>query len=98
MSYIMDVIIDADHPCLDGHFPGNPVVPGVVILDKVREAIQSWKPDFRISSFPNLKFLQPLLPSQQFQMEFEENKGKYHFFCRINDRLIAKGEIRLELL
>ena len=98
MNSLTDVSIAKDHPCLAGHFPGNPVVPGVVILDKVREAIQIKKSGFRISSFPSVKFLQPLLPSQEFKIEFDESKGKYRFSCRSNDKLIAQGEIRLESL
>ncbi len=33
--------IAADHPCLPGHFPGRPVVPGVVVLDHVLAAIEA---------------------------------------------------------
>jgi 3-hydroxymyristoyl/3-hydroxydecanoyl-(acyl carrier protein) dehydratase len=94
----MDVSIAKDHPSLVGHFPGNPVVPGVVILDKVRLAIQSKQPGFRISHLPNVKFLHPLLPAQQFQIEIEEHQNKYRFSCRTNNSLIAQGEIKLEFI
>ena len=33
--------VAADHPALPGHFPGRPIVPGVVILDHVQQAIES---------------------------------------------------------
>jgi 3-hydroxyacyl-[acyl-carrier-protein] dehydratase len=31
--------ISADHPSLPGHFPGTPIVPGVVILDEILAAL-----------------------------------------------------------
>ena len=37
----MQFVIAADHPSLPGHFPGQPVVPGVVVLERVLEAIES---------------------------------------------------------
>ena len=34
------VTIGADHPSLAGHFPGHPVVPGVVMLGEIMKAIR----------------------------------------------------------
>lgn len=36
----MQFTIDPDHPSLAGHFPGRPIVPGVVLLERVLEAIE----------------------------------------------------------
>ena len=35
----MQFSIPADHPSLPGHFPGQPIVPGVVVLERVLEAV-----------------------------------------------------------
>src|SRR3546814_2617840 len=37
----MSFVIAADHPSLPGHFPGRPLVPGVVVLDRVLDAIEA---------------------------------------------------------
>src|SRR5437879_10590804 len=39
MSFEISRAIRADHPSLAGHFPGTPIVPGVVILDEVAAAL-----------------------------------------------------------
>jgi 3-hydroxymyristoyl/3-hydroxydecanoyl-(acyl carrier protein) dehydratase len=34
-----DIVIAADHPAFAGHFPGDPIVPGVLLLDETLHAI-----------------------------------------------------------
>lgn len=53
----------ADHPALAGHFPGNPLLPGVVLLDEAIASIERARGmtfgTFRLAS---VKFLQPVKP------------------------------------
>jgi len=36
----VSLVIAHDHPALPGHFPGNPIVPGALLLDEVAAAVQ----------------------------------------------------------
>lgn len=64
------------HPALAGHFPGHPIVPGVVILDRVVQALNEFLPlPVRITAFPQIKFIAPLAPSQTFFIDFQR-KGE----------------------
>ena len=35
-----DLAIDADHKIFEGHFPGQPVVPGVCLMQMVKELLE----------------------------------------------------------
>ncbi len=35
-----DLIINADHKIFEGHFPGQPVVPGVCMMQMVKEIVE----------------------------------------------------------
>lgn len=75
--------IGADHPCLPGHFPGAPVVPGVLILDEVLRASSA-------RSIAWAKFHAPLMPDEEFAIQIE---GK-RFSVRRGETLIASGALR----
>jgi 3-hydroxyacyl-[acyl-carrier-protein] dehydratase len=64
-SIQVSFVIDADHPALPGHFPGVPVVPGVMLLDRVIDAASDWLDgEVHVESIQQAKFLQPLAPGQ----------------------------------
>ncbi len=90
-----DLCIPAEHPCLPGHFPGQPVVPGVVLLDRVAAAIQAhW--GRRIAALPQAKFLAPLLPQQVARLEIGEvTPTRLRFRISRDGAPIASGEVEL---
>lgn len=87
--------IPSSHPCLPGHFPGNPVVPGVVILDEVLNAARQHSPNLVCSGFSSVKFLSPLLPNQTCEISFEPSKQGLAFqIHRQSDQaLLTKGKL-----
>jgi 3-hydroxymyristoyl/3-hydroxydecanoyl-(acyl carrier protein) dehydratase len=59
------ISVPQDHPSLPGHFPGQPVVPGVVLLDRLIEAAEAaLGKAVHVVGMPQVKFLSPLLPGE----------------------------------
>ncbi len=89
--------IDARHPCFDGHFPGDPVVPGVILLDLVRVTVREWKPGFRINAFATAKFHHPLYPDESFTITLTGNGIlSFRFICCRGDQKLASGSLTVE--
>jgi 3-hydroxymyristoyl/3-hydroxydecanoyl-(acyl carrier protein) dehydratase len=89
-------IIPHDHPALAGHFPGNPIVPGVVILEEVLVALSEKMGNTRVVGFPSVKFLSPLPPGQPFTVQFaRSDKGRVKFVCTTGGHAFARGVIEI---
>jgi len=76
--------IPADHPSLPGHFPGNPVVPGVLVLDRVLDAVQ-------VASGVPVGALR--LPPATVSVDGVS--PKWRFRVHHGERMIASGEVVL---
>lgn len=89
----MHFSIPHDHPSLPGHFPGAPIVPGVVLLDRVLEAIETQGPLRSPLRLPQVKFLQPLLPGETARIELDGASPRWRFRVLRDDILLASGEV-----
>lgn len=83
--------IDAGHPALPGHFPGAPLVPGVVLLERVALALRAWRGQ-RLSRVLEAKFAAPLLPEQTVTLRLSAVDGmQARFEIRRAGVLLARG-------
>ena len=89
----MQFVTPADHPSLPGHFPGRPVVPGVVVLERVLEAIEAAHGPLGALRLPQVKFAQPLLPGETARIELAGETPRWRFRVLRGDTLLASGEV-----
>ena len=96
VAYTTSVRIAANHPSLPGHFPGRPIVPGVVLLDRVLIEAERWlQRSVHPSSLPNAKFTAPLLPEQDAELQLKLERDELRFSLSRNGASIAQGLFRI---
>jgi 3-hydroxymyristoyl/3-hydroxydecanoyl-(acyl carrier protein) dehydratase len=82
-----------DHPALPGHFPGRPVVPGVLLLDAVMEAVRASGAGEPAGVF-RAKFPAPVLPGEEVEITLApRDGGRVGFTCRVAGRSVLVGEV-----
>jgi 3-hydroxyacyl-[acyl-carrier-protein] dehydratase len=85
-----------DHPSLKGHFPGNPVIPGVVILEKVLHTI-SQQQTSQTYKIVMAKFQQPLVPPATLTVHLsEKSENRFNFKARAEATVISTGIIEIK--
>lgn len=105
------VSIGIGHPAIAGHFPGRPIVPGVLVLREVLETVRDavGKVKF-VAGLPTVKLTSPLKPGEILIVEVTvetdvesvvESDGaapeRAAFACRVDDRLVASGTVEFSI-
>jgi 3-hydroxymyristoyl/3-hydroxydecanoyl-(acyl carrier protein) dehydratase len=85
--------IPADHPALPGHFPGNPIVPGVVLLDAALAQIEAALGlDLRQYQLASAKFLAIVRPGERLAIDCEALANRsVRFTIRSAEQPVASG-------
>lgn len=83
----------ADHPCGAGHFPGNPIIPGALLLDEVLDCIAT---DLDIDSpgwqVKSAKFPQPVRPGDTVRINYSRAaNGEIRFECAVSGSKVMSG-------
>ena len=93
MGITTTLTIAADHPAFAGHFPGTPILPGVVLLDAMLREIElagtqpgsGWK-------IAAVKFHSPVAPGESLTLERDPlPDGSIRFAIHCPGRIVASG-------
>jgi 3-hydroxyacyl-[acyl-carrier-protein] dehydratase len=97
MGTTITVLVPPQHPAFDGHFPGAPLLPGVVLLDEMLRAVAEARPGRGATAgwtIATAKFLQPVRPGDALTLEHEAlTNGAIRFAIRSAGRAVATGTL-----
>ena len=73
-KYMVVTTLNSNHPVYQGHFPGNPVMPGVCQVQMVKELVEkALGQSLRLTASDNIKFLSAINPLVYPRLEFNIN-------------------------
>jgi 3-hydroxyacyl-[acyl-carrier-protein] dehydratase len=101
--------VSINEPFFPGHFPGHPVMPGVLIIESMAQvacilAILSSDESVRskvtyFAGIDNAKFRKPVFPGDQLRLELEAvncKRGIWYFNGRafVDDKLVTEADLK----
>lgn len=103
--------VTANEPFFQGHFPGNPIMPGVLQVEALAQvgavavlSMEEYKGKLAVfAGIDKLRFKGQVIPGDTLRLEVEilsmrRNIGKGEAVAYVNDKVVCKGEIMFALV
>ena len=104
--------VTINEPFFQGHFPGVPVMPGVLVIEAMAQVagIMTYaeEPDIKekliyFTGIENAKFRRPVVPGDQLRIEMELLNRRNHFGtmkgrAEVDGRLVAEATVRFAIV
>jgi len=102
--------VTANEPFFQGHFPGNPIMPGVLIVEALAQtaAVAGLMPEENkgklglFTGIDSIKFRRQVVPGDTLRLEaeflvFKMGMGKVRVTATVGGQIAAEGEIRFAI-
>ena len=103
--------VSMNEPFFVGHFPGNPVMPGVLQIEALaqvgavallRQPAYQGKLAF-FARIENVRFRRPVMPGDTLHLEVEliqirSTIGRGHGVARVDDQVVAEGDFTFAIV
>ncbi len=105
-SHVLCIIdLNEDHRVYEGHFKGQPVVPGVIQLQLLKEVLENHLAlDLFMSNVIQVKYLVPIIPQKAPRLELsfqkiqvEETKISANATIGFGDQIFTKAKIGFDI-
>ena len=92
------IIIDAKHIILDGHFPGMPIVPGVCMVQIIKETMEHYlQVGLSMVMADYVKFINVIIPTQVNIVDFNASYSKNDHEVKVVSELSKDGIIYFKM-
>ena len=100
--------VSSNEPFFQGHFPGRPIMPGVLIVEALAQTggilalltapDNLGNPSLFLMGLDQVRFRQPVVPGDQLRLEVESLRSgkkfwKMHGKAFVGDTLVAEGDL-----
>lgn len=97
-----DIRVPSDSPWFDGHFPGEPILPGVAQIGMVFDAIRkAHNQELKVSSVRRVRFKRIIRPDDQLKIiavPLKQETDSYSFRILVQDETVCSGVMTVEEL
>jgi 3-hydroxyacyl-[acyl-carrier-protein] dehydratase len=100
---------ETDDPIFAGHFPGNPLVPGVILTEALAQTAgiaaasgfaEMERPLFLLSAIRGMKFLAVVRPEEEVMLRAEKlaqvgQLWQFRVTAQVGEKVVAEGQLVL---